>query len=243
MNCGSEFYGSYCNNCGQKDIKDKISLKTIFSDFLQVIFFIESPIINTARSLIVKPGVFVHSYLKGKRKPFLSPMQFFLFSVTIYLIAFNLIGDEYFKIINRSLYDTSSSKVGVIGLNTKIIQEHVRRNIDLFYFLQPLVFALFYRLLFSKSKTNYAESLIFAIYLVGIGLLISTIILFLMLIDVRFIIFRFIILFIFFSYAIVQFADVKSIVVYIKSFLVVLFSYILYGLIVASITVSYLLLK
>ena len=132
LNCGAEFSNSYCTHCGQKEISEKITLKSIFHEILQVVFLLESPLLHTIKFVVVKPGLFVQSFLEGKRKPYMAPVQFFLLSVTLYLLVFNLIGEQYFAFITRSTNAVSPEKVSRLGLDPQTILATVRRNLDIF---------------------------------------------------------------------------------------------------------------
>jgi hypothetical protein len=153
LNCGADFSNSYCNRCGQKELLEKITLKSIFHEILQVVFLLESLLLNTIKSLIVKPGVFVQSFLEGKRKPYLAPVQFFLLSLTLYLLIFNLIGEKYFAFITHSTSAISTEKVTSLGLDPQTIFATVRRNLDILYFFSRLYSHCFSDYFLQKQKS------------------------------------------------------------------------------------------
>jgi hypothetical protein len=243
LNCGEEFSHSYCTHCGQKELLETITLKSIVHETLQVIFLLESPVLHTIQALCMRPGIFVRSYLDGKRKPYLAPVQFFLLCVTIYLLVFNLIGEQYFAFISRSAGVGSPDNLKRFGLDPQVMLASVRTNLSIFYFVQPPVFALFFRLFFAKSKTRYAENLVFSFYMIGAGLLFSTLIAVIALANIKFLIVRLIFLLFFYPYAIVQFSKSSGLLAYVKGFVSVVLSLLTYGMSVGGITLVYYLMK
>lgn len=242
-NCGEEFSGIYCTHCGQKELLEKITLKSIVHETLQVVLLLESPVLRTIKALGARPGMFVRSYLAGRRKPYLAPVQFFLLSVTVYLLVFNFIGEQYFAFLTRSTGAISPENVKRMGLDPQVMLASVRTNLSIFYFFQPPVFALYFRLFFSKANISYAENLVFSFYMIGAGLLFSTLIAVIALANIKFLIVRLVFLFCFYPYAIVQFNDTRGLFAYIKGFVCVILSFLTYGISVGAITLLYYLVK
>ena len=242
-NCGEEFSAHYCSHCGQKEALERITLKSIVHETLQVVLLLESPVLHTIKALGARPGIFVRSYLDGKRKPYLAPVQFFLLCVTVYLLVFNLIGEQYFAFLTRSTGAISPENVKRLGLDPQVMLATVRTNLSIFYFVQPPVFALYFRLFFAKAKISYAENLVFSFYMIGAGLLFSTLIAVIALANIKFLIVRLIFLLCFYPYAIVQFNNTGGLFAYIKGLICVVLSFLTYGMSVGALTLLYYLVK
>lgn len=164
---------------------EKITLKSILHETLQVVLLLESPVLHTIKALSIRPGIFVRSYLDGKRRPYLPPVQFFLLCITVYLLVFNIIGEQYFAFLTHSTGAINPEKVNRLGLDPQVMLDSVRRNLSIFYFFQPPIFALYFRLFFAKSSISYAEHLTFSFYLIGAGTLLSTLIAVIALINLK----------------------------------------------------------
>ncbi|KAA3617223.1 MAG: DUF3667 domain-containing protein [Calditrichaeota bacterium] len=243
LNCGKKFEDSFCNHCGQKKITDRITLKSIYLEFLQTVFLFESHLFRTVKELVISPGNYVKTYLKGKRRPFMAPIQFFLLLLTLYVLVFNLFGDKYFEYITQVTRVENSEKIQKFDLNIQNIQTHVKKNLDIFNFMMPPIMALFFWALFRKQGFNYAESLVFSFYIISIGFLLSIIIIFFSLVDIRVAFLKNILLIIYFSFAIIQFSGMKKTPALFKSILTIIFTYMLYGVVVAGFTIIFILLK
>jgi len=235
LNCGQEITGNFCSNCGQAKIEKSITLKSVLSDFLQVVLLIESPLFKTVKAMVVAPGKFINDYFNGHRKAFMMPIPFFLFLMTIYLVFFHLIGNEFFRFINNSL-EFKSSQQAKIGFSLREMQAYISRNMNLLYFLLPPILAFFIRTFFKKTKINYGESLVFSFYLVASGFLFSSFIMVLALANIKFMILRVLILFLYIPFALIQFSKTNILDGILRSFAVVILSYFSYGLMIASIT-------
>ena len=75
--CGMILQGTYCHNCGQKDI-EILSLKVIMSDFLSSFFSIDSKLFITLKNLLFKPGFLTKEYWDGKRSRYISPIRIYI---------------------------------------------------------------------------------------------------------------------------------------------------------------------
>ena len=66
-NCNEELSGKakFCANCGQKNI-DKLTLKYLLATFIDDFFNVDSKLLRTLKSLVLKPGLLSKEYMGGK---------------------------------------------------------------------------------------------------------------------------------------------------------------------------------
>lgn len=235
LNCGQEIRNNFCGNCGQAKIEKRITTKSVLSDFLQVVLLIESPLLRTIKALVVSPGKFISAYFDGHRKAFMMPIPFFLFLLTIYLVLFHLIGNEFFSFINKSL-EIKGTPEAKMGFSVREMQAYISHNMNLLYFLLPPILAFFIRTFFKKTKINYGESLVFSFYIVAVGFLFSSAIMVLALTNIKFMMLRALIVFGYIPYALIQFSESNILGGFFRSLITVLLSYLSYGLIISLIT-------
>jgi hypothetical protein len=171
-NCQTTFTGYFCSHCGQKLIIRRTTLHTLYQDFLQIVLNVESILSTTIKQLSFHPGLFFHDYLQGRRKRYSQPLQYFLLTLTTYVLLSQVI--IYFvNLINpRSLPSRGDAR----GQGAQFMQI-LRDGSYYLEFIYPPILALFFYLFFRKERINYAESLIFCIYLVANVLLICTLLL------------------------------------------------------------------
>lgn len=233
-NCGNEFTKNYCNNCGQKIIKGNLTIKMVLLDFVQNVFLFDTTLYKTLAGLLIHPGDLVKSYLGGKKKKYLQPFQFFLLFMTIYLLVLNFFGDSFFDSINSGFH-IESTKISKVEL----IQSLVRKNLNVLYFILTPIIAFYLSFLYKKSKFNYAEMLIFALYIVGTSLLLSSIVILVGQFNAKLFILKSIIIIGYFPFAIIQFTNSKSLLGILKALSTIILSYITFVLIIVLIAGIY----
>lgn len=86
-NCGNNFLGRYCNQCGEKIFQEKDKkLKNIFEEAFHFLTHFEGKFFNSFRTIITRPGKLSFDYCSGIRKKYFKPISFFLMLVIIYLL-------------------------------------------------------------------------------------------------------------------------------------------------------------
>ena len=84
-NCGTLLLGEHCHVCGQP-IKGLVRrFSTVFGDFLDTVFNIDSRVLRTIGPLLTRPGFLSLEYFAGRRVRYVTPMRLFLF---LSLVAF-----------------------------------------------------------------------------------------------------------------------------------------------------------
>ena len=84
-NCGTVLLGEHCHACGQP-IKGLVRrFSSVFGDFLDTVFNIDSRVLRTIGPLLTRPGFLSLEYFAGRRVRYVTPMRLFLF---LSLVAF-----------------------------------------------------------------------------------------------------------------------------------------------------------
>lgn len=86
-NCGNDFTGKFCNNCGEKvyAAHDK-SILHFFEDAFHFVTHFEGTFFTTLKTVFSKPGKLSLDYCNGLRKKYFKPLPFFMLLVVLYLI-------------------------------------------------------------------------------------------------------------------------------------------------------------
>lgn len=90
-NCGTEFTGHFCPNCGQKAHIHR-SLAAIGHDIMHGVLHLDGKLWETLPLLTFKPGDLTRRYIAGERAKFVSPMSMFLFTVFAMFAVFQMVG-------------------------------------------------------------------------------------------------------------------------------------------------------
>ncbi|WP_400072970.1 DUF3667 domain-containing protein [Zobellia russellii] len=101
-NCNSTIdeEDNYCNECGAQIIKERITIKRLFSHLLAALGW-DSNFVVTLRYLIYKPQVVILEYVNGTRKKFANPFSLFAIITAISLLLFNQYSEQYIKMSNN----------------------------------------------------------------------------------------------------------------------------------------------
>lgn len=122
LNCGADVNSSmeYCAQCGQANHTTSLKIKDVLKEFAENVFNLDGRILMTLKN-IWRPAHLTREYFSGKRKIYLLPTQFFLFSIFLFfaLTLFYIPGLEKIQSVSgvRELeryrlavkYDTISS--------------------------------------------------------------------------------------------------------------------------------------
>lgn len=97
LNCGKEFTGNFCPQCGQKAKTKRLKLKEILSDFANSIIGGDNKFINTVFGMCRRPGHMVREYLQGHRNQYYNPLQMLIWIISIYAVLSYILGSDPFE--------------------------------------------------------------------------------------------------------------------------------------------------
>ncbi len=169
-NCGNHYRGLFCNECGQKNITERNTVK----HFLEIAFNsfdLNRGVIFTAVSLFKNPGKLINDYISGKTKPYYNPLSYLLIIASIYALL----------MIGFNIFDTSFEEMSeILGHDEKQTQFQSEINVYIkkyLSFISVLIlpfYSLLSRWVLKKFKLNYAEHLVLNTYFIAQYLLIFT---------------------------------------------------------------------
>lgn len=151
----------YCNQCGGKVIKQRITIKNLFEDFAERYLSYDNKFLQTFLTLFKAPQKVVNGYINGERTNYVNPFTYLLIAITvsglnIYLMKKGFYGELDF---NFNKQDTAS-KIAMNNFMSKIFDYHSFITILFIPF-----FAVLSKLVFWKRKDfNLAEHAIVYIY-------------------------------------------------------------------------------
>lgn len=99
LNCGTDFVGKYCPNCGQKATVARLSMRQGFVDLITIFTNFESGFFHTCLELIYRPGYMMRDFINGHRKEYVKPIQLlFLLGTLLLLLRYLLYGHGFGEI-------------------------------------------------------------------------------------------------------------------------------------------------
>jgi hypothetical protein len=93
--CDQPIRGKYCDACGEKRISDEDrTLRQMIGHGVEAATNANGKVLVTLRALLLQPGRLTADHLRGRRKPYLAPVQLFLFANLIFFLLHPLIGSN-----------------------------------------------------------------------------------------------------------------------------------------------------
>jgi len=95
LNCGTEFEGKFCPECGQSADTGRFTMRFILENLLAAFTSRDGGIWFTLKNLFTRPGAMIVEILKGKRRRYFSPFPLLLSSLTLYVVILSLSGSHH----------------------------------------------------------------------------------------------------------------------------------------------------
>lgn len=174
---------NFCSECGAKVVRERITIKSIFSNLLVALGW-DSNFFITFRFLLSKPQIILKEYIDGTRKKYTNPFTFFAISIAVSLFVFNQYSEQFvqmltpettFQIEKSDILSSNNSKDELyksFGYENETefqkatMQFQLKYNNLLSFLLLPL-YTLIAFLVFGKPF-NYGEHLIINTYIQSI---------------------------------------------------------------------------
>lgn len=156
----------FCSHCGQKVIKERLTIRQLLTDLLQIITNLERGLLFTVKEMALRPFKVIDEFISGRTQPYYGPLRFVVLWVTISVVVN----------ISLGLYDQQQETIsGFIIPEGE--QDVMARQQDISNFFKkyanviPLLIIPFTSLISSwlmkKRKLNYAEHLVMNAYIAG----------------------------------------------------------------------------
>jgi hypothetical protein len=167
--CGNETIGTFCGDCGEKEVTDKdYSLRHYLKELVAAVTLLESKVFRSVWLVLSKPGYLSSEYFLGRRVRYMKPLQLFVFLNIVYYFSLTLFQATTFttplatQLHMNNYYPTYASmrvaqklqekRISYEILESKYNQRTSVLSRTLIFLLIPIFAALFYALFFKKRK-------------------------------------------------------------------------------------------
>ncbi|MDF0706544.1 DUF3667 domain-containing protein [Flagellimonas okinawensis] len=159
-NCNSRLRTDflYCPACGGKVIRNRITLKNLWTDILDRYFNLDNTFINTFVHLFTKPEAVIEGYLHGLRRKYLNPISY----IGIALTLSGLIVVMMTKSLDSMSFDFLETEAQTV-YQEKLMSFISDYQAIIFIIYIPLM-AISGWLCFDEKKYNFAERTIIFTY-------------------------------------------------------------------------------
>jgi len=169
-NCGNEFEGNYCNNCGQSAATHRLNFKFLWHDIQHGLFHFDKGIIHSLAQLCLRPGRTIYEYLEGKRVGHFKPLSMVVVLATVYGLLKHFFLHE---VIAPSKIVINDKSINSDTINA--VFEWVNNHGAIMALLVVPIYALASFLAYRKEKYNYVEHLVLNAYTSSLRLFVAII--------------------------------------------------------------------
>ena len=86
-NCGTDYHGRFCPQCGLKASIARLRFKNLFQNFLDIWGMGSRPMFRTIAQLFTRPGYMIADYLSGHQPLYFPPFKMVVVVTVIYVLA------------------------------------------------------------------------------------------------------------------------------------------------------------
>jgi len=171
----------FCPSCGQNKHVHPVTFGHFLHDATHFFTHADKGIFPLLKNLAIRPGVVGREYLEGKRKKYMSPLNFLLIVLGLFVFTlttfktfqrttdFNNVRASVRQIPDEETRERRLAKVNRAERATQFITKY--SNIVNLFFATPLISLIFY-LFYKSRRVRFFEHLAFNFYLSGFVLLI-----------------------------------------------------------------------
>jgi len=167
-NCGNQFEGKYCNQCGQR-VAERLTIKSLWSLTVEDLFGVDRGLVHTTRQLWLNPGKTAIDYIHGVRKKYYSPLKYLIFWTALLFIITRLMENQrtdlsILEILRKTTVPFSEDSFNdYMDIYSEVIGVHT----DLFFLGAVPFLSLMSYIIYRKSKLFMTELSIPYLYLSG----------------------------------------------------------------------------
>jgi hypothetical protein len=188
VSCGAELTGRFCAACGEDNTGARdYSILHFLADAAAAFTNADSKIFRTVRTLVTRPGILTAEFLRGRRKPYVAPLQLFLIVNLLFFIVQPFIGWNTFTTPLRTHISSTPHKELAQAVVTRELVTRattfpaLAREFDaaaevhaktLIIVMVPL-FALFMAVAYLPARRYFTHHLVFSLHFYAFLLLLG----------------------------------------------------------------------
>lgn len=159
--CDAPMSGEFCPACGQRAWRGRFTMRSLFTKLVADAFDVNRGVPYTVRQLSTRPGDAIREYVAGRTAPYTNPVKYFLIVGTVTTLAFVQAG-----IVGKLAGDVAGSMRYGPGLHPDAasVVEFASKYFTVLMAASIPGSAVASWLMFRRARFNFAEHLIFNIY-------------------------------------------------------------------------------
>jgi hypothetical protein len=169
-NCETPLVGDYCHACGQSGApQGPLTVRRFALRWLHEIVDLDSRLLVTLRTLVLRPGVLTMDYLAGRHARHFSPAKLYLLASALYFLvawpAYLEMRDFEGQVRGSPAFESLRERT-VADPHAWFVElmERTRDYFGYARFLSVMGFAFAVKVLFRRPRRGYVEHLVFALH-------------------------------------------------------------------------------
>lgn len=130
LNCGTEFEGNFCPECGQSADTKRFTIRFIFENLLKAILSNDGGVWITLKSMFIRPGQMMIDIINGKRKSYFSPFPMLFLTLSLYVIIFSFTGSKKEKFENMMIDDPLEITIDSVNVDSVTIDSNANTKLN-----------------------------------------------------------------------------------------------------------------
>lgn len=162
-NCRAELpeISDYCYSCGGRVIRNRLTLRNLFTHFSETYFNYDNKILQTFLDLFRKPEAVIGSYIDGTRKKYVDVISYFAIAITLSGLQLFILNKFFPEGMDMSEWTTKGAEE-FQRKNMSFVQEYQSIIMMLYVPLYALISKIVF---YNKKKFNYTEQLVIYLYI------------------------------------------------------------------------------
>jgi hypothetical protein len=163
----------FCSHCGQKAATHELGFHEIFHDTIHYFTHADTSVFRLVRELAARPGVVAKEYIRGKRKKYFKPLNFFLIVAGIVVFmtsAFYQANDSRSRQLDAAATRVNNpvqkEKLLQMANRTRKVNTITGKYSNVINMVATPFMTLFFWLAY-RRKFNYVESLVANMYFIA----------------------------------------------------------------------------
>jgi Protein of unknown function (DUF3667) len=159
LNCQTQYNGSFCNTCGQKETH-RFTVSHVLHELVHVFTHADKGIFSFAWNIIKKPGTVALDLVEGRRKRYFNLFQYLLIivGITTFLVSQTHLIEKTLVTMNGATNVAQNSELVKVQQS---VAAFLQKYNNIFQLVLIPLFAFFSWLFMGRTrKRNYAENIV-----------------------------------------------------------------------------------
>jgi hypothetical protein len=183
-NCGARLAGEFCHTCGQREIDEWKSFRSIARQFWNELVSFDFKTVRSIAALL-RPGYLAAEFIAGRRNRYLSPLKLYFLTAALFFVIAPRVTDFTFErqIVldsNGELRTLVEERLATTHMNRELFAERISARFQTIYTVMPILGVLsmtaILRLLYGRTFPWLGPHMVLSLYNVAFGYFVALVV-------------------------------------------------------------------